>query len=746
MTELSEHILFALREEETSATPVDAIAALVSIPPRASWRYVREVRRLLCGPDTLSLEFEFASSVHIDTSSPAGVLLSRESSKHGRAIMRRALSMAGAGVKEEVRELVRRERATLRPLLAIELDLVWSWVSTPNFADECERVWRDVATTFAYEDRGGIPEWVYGATLRLPPEVTEVPSASLLKNLLPEDHPARSSRPDPEVDLQLLRAFAHRLPTTLLPFRRDGHTIEFGPSSRSRRTALRVPAFFGAPIEISWREGEGTSRRHLMKIGDPEAVTVGTAELTLVDPLGVIHKLAAFDPGSVAPEIGELEDALDAIEEAFEAKKVIDAVIDRVRPGFDARASLPIAPGLRAVISATASPDGDGASIDGTYYPAGSIVQVTVVQFDRDKQRTTLEVVRDRRKFLSELSVGESLVGTLRHVTSYGAFVTLDGGSVLLHNAEIPASFKLVIGSEIIVQIFQIDLEQERASAALVPRRPAWVRAREGASRPGDAELVREHIADQLRTRQVGEILDGRVADIVNFGVFVEVDGVDGLLHRSEIPAGVRFARGDAISVRISKIEGHRLSFSMANPGRSHSDGRAADLEEARQLELAAKITRRALASLPFNTPAAQFAPVLRAALLAENIAPWPGYRGFVEFLRTVVPEHLVHDSRGEVSIRPGNEPPVSAKERAAHLCRQKLNHLAAPQLAPAFAAELRKSLEAEGIRPWVGYGSFKAFLKAVCPDAEMSSIGTPHWTIHPPRPGAAGTTDSPQA
>jgi uncharacterized protein len=61
-----------------------------------------------------------------------------------------------------------------------------------------------------------------------------------------------------------------------------------------------------------------------------------------------------------------------------------------------------------------------------------------------------------------------------------------------------------------------------------------------------------------------GMILKGTVRNAVDFGAFVDI-GVkqDGLLHRSQIPAGVVVAPGDIIQVEIQKIEPERGRISL---------------------------------------------------------------------------------------------------------------------------------------------------------------------------------------
>jgi uncharacterized protein len=64
-----------------------------------------------------------------------------------------------------------------------------------------------------------------------------------------------------------------------------------------------------------------------------------------------------------------------------------------------------------------------------------------------------------------------------------------------------------------------------------------------------------------------GMRLKGTVRNVVDFGAFVDI-GVkqDGLLHRSQIPAGITVQLGDIIDIQISKVEPERGRISLQWP------------------------------------------------------------------------------------------------------------------------------------------------------------------------------------
>jgi uncharacterized protein len=70
-----------------------------------------------------------------------------------------------------------------------------------------------------------------------------------------------------------------------------------------------------------------------------------------------------------------------------------------------------------------------------------------------------------------------------------------------------------------------------------------------------------------LEDLSIGMKLSGTVRNVVDFGAFIDI-GVkyDGLLHRSQIPRGIKLSVGDHIDVTINKveIERHRISLGWA--------------------------------------------------------------------------------------------------------------------------------------------------------------------------------------
>ena len=193
----------------------------------------------------------------------------------------------------------------------------------------------------------------------------------------------------------------------------------------------------------------------------------------------------------------------------------------------------------------------------------GDSLQTKVIEVDQPKKRLilsgkTVETL-NRKKRLEELEKGEHITGIVSNVVDFGAFVNLDGVDGLIHRSRLSwddfdhPSDVLQPGDEVEVLIKDVDVERERIS---LDRR---------ALLPGPWD-------DFTRERNRGDILEGEVVSVRNFGAFIKLtDEITGLLHVSELLPGVShdpakaLNPGDEVLVRIIEIdkEQERVSLSM---------------------------------------------------------------------------------------------------------------------------------------------------------------------------------------
>ena len=195
----------------------------------------------------------------------------------------------------------------------------------------------------------------------------------------------------------------------------------------------------------------------------------------------------------------------------------------------------------------------------------GEKLLLNVIEVDRQHHRLVLsaktaqEERRKQRLLELKREEGETITGIISSLVDFGAFVDLDGVEGLLHISEIawqkvkgPDEY-LNPGDEVDVLIKSVDVERERVSLS----RKALL--------PSPWELFAQTHAD-------GDLVEGVVIDVVDFGAFVRItDGIDGLLHVSEMdgtrdftPQDLLFP-DDTILVRILSIqpEKQRLALSQ---------------------------------------------------------------------------------------------------------------------------------------------------------------------------------------
>ena len=125
------------------------------------------------------------------------------------------------------------------------------------------------------------------------------------------------------------------------------------------------------------------------------------------------------------------------------------------------------------------------------------------------------------KKLFENIKVGDVVEGTVKNVTSFGAFIDLGGADGLLHISEMswgrvndPSSV-VKVGDVVKTFIKDINGEKIALSMKFEDENP-WVKA-----------------ADKYA---IGNVVTGKVVRFASFGAFVELEpGVDGLLHVSQI-------------------------------------------------------------------------------------------------------------------------------------------------------------------------------------------------------------------
>ncbi|MFC4557399.1 30S ribosomal protein S1 [Virgibacillus kekensis] len=219
----------------------------------------------------------------------------------------------------------------------------------------------------------------------------------------------------------------------------------------------------------------------------------------------------------------DAEEAWETLEDKYNSGEIFEAEVKEIVKG-----GLVVDVGLRGFIPA---------SLVETYYVEdfsdykNKTLTVKVVDLDREQNRVILshkDVVQEeentrKQQLLQTLEEGQVIEGTVQRLTSFGVFVDLGGIDGLVHISQLAhehvekASDVVSEGDKIKVEILSVDRDNERISLS------------HKKTLPGPWANIEERVSK-------GDVLEGTVKRLVNFGAFVEVfTGVEGLVHISQI-------------------------------------------------------------------------------------------------------------------------------------------------------------------------------------------------------------------
>jgi small subunit ribosomal protein S1 len=197
----------------------------------------------------------------------------------------------------------------------------------------------------------------------------------------------------------------------------------------------------------------------------------------------------------------------------------------------------------------------------------GRTLRLKILEVNRKANRLILsekvalyEERREKRdELFSSLETGQRVTGVVRSIAPFGVFVDLGGIDGLVHKSEL--SWNKVnnpetayqIGDEVEAEV--IDINHERGRISLSIRR-----------------LQPDPWQESVAKYKIGDVIEGTVTKLVNFGAFVRVEeGLEGLIHISELShqrvahPGDVVQEGQQVKLRIISLdsERHRLGLSL---------------------------------------------------------------------------------------------------------------------------------------------------------------------------------------
>ncbi len=193
-------------------------------------------------------------------------------------------------------------------------------------------------------------------------------------------------------------------------------------------------------------------------------------------------------------------------------------------------------------------------------------VRLIITEVNRARRRVVGSISRVTRaeraaaaeKVWAEIEDGKRYTGTVKSLTSYGAFVDIGGVDGMVHISELSWS-RIKHPSEVVkvgdtVEVYVISADKEKKKISLG---------------------MKDHSQDPwtvfTSTYQVGDVANVRIVKLMTFGAFAEVvPGVDGLIHISQIAdhriekPGDVLAEGDKVDVKITDVDMENKKISLS--------------------------------------------------------------------------------------------------------------------------------------------------------------------------------------
>ena len=247
------------------------------------------------------------------------------------------------------------------------------------------------------------------------------------------------------------------------------------------------------------------------------------------------------------------------LEKIFEDGEIVTGVISgKVKGGF----TVDIGP-VRAFLPGSLV---DTRPIRDTTHLEGKELEFKVIKLDAKRNNVVVsrravmeaESSADREALLAQLEEGQTVTGTIKNLTDYGAFVDLGGIDGLLHITDMAwkrikhPSEVVEVGQEVTVKVLKFDRERNRVSLGL-------------------KQLGEDPWLAIMSRYPKGSIVKARVTNLTDYGCFAEIaEGVEGLVHVSEMdhtnknihPSKV-VQSGDEVDVMVLEVDEERRRISL---------------------------------------------------------------------------------------------------------------------------------------------------------------------------------------
>jgi small subunit ribosomal protein S1 len=316
------------------------------------------------------------------------------------------------------------------------------------------------------------------------------------------------------------------------------HTLDTLAEGKVLRGVVKNITDYGAFIDLGGIDG-------LLHITDMSWGRVShPSELFKVnDEIDVI--VLKYDPATERVSLGHKQLMNDPWSNVIERYPVGARMSGKVVSLTDYGAFVELEPGVEGLIHVSEMSWSKRVKHPSKILNVGDSVEAMVLGVDPGARRISLGLKQVESNPWHELSekypIGTTITGKVRNLTEFGAFVEVEEGiDGLIHISDMSWSKRLKHPSEVLkkgdtveAMVLNIDAENQRLSLGLKQlQTDVW------------DEFFQQH--------HVGDVVEGKVVRLTNFGAFVELaEGIEGLIHVSEFDESQHAGKDEKLDLKV---------------------------------------------------------------------------------------------------------------------------------------------------------------------------------------------------
>jgi small subunit ribosomal protein S1 len=318
------------------------------------------------------------------------------------------------------------------------------------------------------------------------------------------------------------------------------HTLDTLAEGKVLRGVVKNITDYGAFIDLGGIDG-------LLHITDMSWGRVShPSELFKVnDEIDVI--VLKYDPATERVSLGHKQLMNDPWSNVIERYPVGARMSGKVVSLTDYGAFVELEPGVEGLIHVSEMSWSKRVKHPSKILNVGDSVEAMVLGVDPGARRISLGLKQVESNPWHELSekypIGTTITGKVRNLTEFGAFVEVEEGiDGLIHISDMSWSKRLKHPSEVLkkgdtveAMVLNIDAENQRLSLGLKQlQTDVW------------DEFFQQH--------HVGDVVEGKVVRLTNFGAFVELaEGIEGLIHVSEFDDSQHAGKDEKLDLKVGE-------------------------------------------------------------------------------------------------------------------------------------------------------------------------------------------------